>query len=99
MLGVSIPVVPVRGTMWSTKPLEGRKLNSMIFSGESSYFWNVNNDRLIKKGSYPSVTHESEQGQRLTHHLYMKQTHDGCIIAGGDRIVANCNLIPNEPIN
>ena len=29
----------------------------------------------------------------------MKQTHNGQIIAGGDRIVTDCRAVPNAPIN
>ena len=35
----------------------------------------------------------------MTHHLYLKQTHDGCIIAGGDRVVVNLDEAPTTPID
>ena len=35
----------------------------------------------------------------MTHHLYLKQTHDGCIIAGGDRVVVTNNEVPNQYID
>ena len=35
----------------------------------------------------------------MTHHLYLKQTHDGCIIAGGDRVVVTNDEVPNQYID
>jgi hypothetical protein len=40
-LGIEIPVVPVRGTMWSSKPMAKGYLNNIVFSSESSYFWST----------------------------------------------------------
>lgn len=83
LLGITIPVVPVRGTMWSTKPLKQRKLNTVILSAEAGAFWSQHNEALMRRGVPPGVSHQLG-GERMTRHLYLKQTHDGCIIAGGD---------------
>ena len=48
-------------------------------------FWTHHNSTLTNKGLPSSTTHVGQD--RITNHIYMKQTHDGCIIAGGDRIV------------
>jgi sarcosine oxidase subunit beta len=98
LLGVTIPVVPVRGTMWSTKPLAQGKLKTLVFSAEAGAFWNQHNKALMQRGVPPSVSH-ALGGERMTHHLYLKQTHDGCIIGGGDRVVVNLDEAPNFPID
>ena len=49
------------------------------------------------KGVPPNVTHVKDT--RLTNHLYLKQTHDGKIISGGDRIVSDPQDSPDKPIN
>ena len=58
--------------MWSTKPLKERKINTIILSGESTTFFNLNNEKRIKSGLIPSVTQDRESSERLTHHLYLK---------------------------
>jgi len=93
LLGITIPVVPVRGTMWATKPLAQGKLKTLVFSAEAGAFWNQHNKALMQRGAPPSVSH-ALGGERMTRHLYLKQTHDGRIIAGGDRVVVNVNEAP-----
>ena len=80
MLGIRIPVVPVRGQMWATEPLPPRVFHSL--SGVESYsHWSADpgGDGLTP----PELTHIGEL--RITRHLYGRQTRDGEIIFGGDR--------------
>ena len=57
MLSVTIPVVPTRGTMWSTKPLAQGILSTIMFSAEAATYWAEHNKGLIKKGVPPNVSH------------------------------------------
>jgi sarcosine oxidase subunit beta len=80
MLGVHIPIVPVRGQMWASAPLPPRVFHT-ISAAESSLQWHTapGNDRQTP----PYLTHRGQQ--RLTRHLYGRQTRAGEIIFGGDR--------------
>ena len=80
MLGVRIPIVPVRGQMWATQPLPPRVFYSLS-SAESYEHWSrrPGNDA----DTPPELTHIG--GHRVTRHLYGRQTRDGEIIFGGDR--------------
>ena len=80
MLGLRIPVVPVRGQMWATEPLPPRVFHSLS-SAESPLHWKSSpgNDA----NTPPELTHAGPQ--RVTRHLYGRQTRDGEIIFGGDR--------------
>jgi len=80
MLGIRIPVIPVRGQMWATEPLPPRVFHSL--SGVESYsHWSADpgGDATIP----PELTHIGDR--RVTRHLYGRQTRDGEIIFGGDR--------------
>ena len=80
MLGVRIPVVPVRGQMWATEPLPPRVFHSL--SGVESYsHWSA--DAGGTANLPPELTHVG--GRRTTRHLYGRQTCDGEIVFGGDR--------------
>jgi sarcosine oxidase subunit beta len=80
MLGLSIPVYAVRGQMWATAPMPPRIFHS-IGALESHLHWHT---RPYSDEQTPlELTHR--QGQRLTRHLYGRQTRDGEIIIGGDR--------------
>src|SRR5437588_3988867 len=80
MLGLSIPVYAVRGQMWATAPIPPRIFHS-IGALESHLYWH---SHPYSDGQTPlELTHR--QGQRLTRHLYGRQTRDGEIIIGGDR--------------
>ncbi len=83
MLGVRIPVIPVRGQMWATEPLPPRVFHS-ISGAESPAHWSAapGND----SGTPPELTHL--RGRRVTRHLYGRQTRDGEVIFGGDREMA-----------
>ena len=80
ILGVSIPVVPVRGQMWATEPLPPRVFHGL--SGAESYaYWS--DDSGAGPDTPPELTHLGER--RITRHLYGRQTRDGEVIFGGDR--------------
>ena len=83
MLGVRIPVIPVRGQMWATEPLNPRVFHS-ISGAESPTHWSAapGNDSATP----PELTHL--RGRRVTRHLYGRQTRDGEVIFGGDREMA-----------
>ncbi len=80
MLGVRIPIVPVRGQMWATPPMPPRVFHGMS-AVESYSHWagNPGGDASTP----PELTHIGPR--RVTRHLYGRQTRDGEIIFGGDR--------------
>ena len=80
MLGVRIPIVPVRGQMWATQPLPPRVFYSLS-SAESYEHWSHSPGRSVD--TPPELTHLG--GSRVTRHLYGRQNRDGEIIFGGDR--------------
>ncbi len=80
MLGIRIPVIPVRGQMWATEPLPPRVFHSL--SGVESYsHWSADPGGTVDLP--PELTHV--EGRRTTRHLYGRQTRDGEIVFGGDR--------------
>ena len=80
MLGVRIPVVPVRGQMWATQPLPPRVFHGL--SGAESYsHWSASPG--AGPDTPPELTHSGNR--RVTRHLYGRQTRDGEIVFGGDR--------------
>ena len=83
MLGLRIPIVPVRGQMWSTAPLPPSVFATMS-SAESSMAWSV--DDGADAATPPELTHLD--GRRVTRHLYGRQRRNGEIIFGGDRQMA-----------
>lgn len=80
MLGVQIPIVPVRGQMWATQPLPPRVFYSLS-SAESYAHWSRNPGG--SGDTPPELTHVADR--RVTRHLYGRQNRDGEIIFGGDR--------------
>ena len=80
MLGLRIPIVPVRGQMWATESLPPRVFHT-ISSAESEYHWHL--DPENDSETPPDLTHKGER--RITRHLYGRQTRLGEIIFGGDR--------------
>ena len=82
MLGIRIPIVPVRGQMWATEPLPPRVFHSLS-SVESSLHWKTSSG---DGSAPPELTHKGPR--RVTRHLYGRQTRDGEIIFGGDRQMA-----------
>jgi sarcosine oxidase subunit beta len=80
MLSLHVPVISVRGQMWSTGPVPPR-LFLALGAAESTLYWHRNAD---SDNDTPSeLTHH--ENVRLTRHLYGRQTADGEIIFGGDR--------------
>ena len=90
MLGLDIPILPVRGQMWATRSLPPA-LFHLISSAESELAWHRNpgNDA----DTPPELTHRS--GERVTRHLYGRQTKDGEIIFGGDREIVAYDKTPD----
>lgn len=80
MLGLSIPVYAVRGQMWATARVPPSIFHS-IGALESHLYWHSH--PYSDEQTPLELTHR--QGQRLTRHLYGRQTRDGEIIIGGDR--------------
>ncbi len=90
LLGLDIPILPVRGQMWSTPSLPPR-LFHVIGSAESEFHWSQTpgNDAHTP----PELTHREEM--RLTRHLYGRQRKTGEIIFGGDRQLVGYNKTPD----
>lgn len=80
MLGLSIPVVPVRGQMWATESLPPSLYQTMS-SAESAYAWSLDDGSDVV--TPPELTHRGDV--RVTRHLYGRQRRNGEIIFGGDR--------------
>jgi len=90
MLGLKIPIVPIRGQMWATEPQPPRVFHT-IGSAESSFDWSQDNGG--NDSTPPNLTHRGDQ--RLTRHLYGRQRKNGEIIFGGDRQDLGYNTIPD----
>lgn len=86
MLGIRIPIIPVRGQMWATGGLPPRIFHTLS-SAESAFQWR--NAPGNDSETPPELTHKN--GKRLTRHLYGRQTRDGEIIFGGDRQTVGYN--------
>jgi sarcosine oxidase subunit beta len=87
LLGLEIPIVPVRGQMWATAPVAPRVFQTMS-SAESALAWHRD-----PGGEPPFLT--LRKGVRLTRHLYGRQRRDGEIIVGGDRELAGWSTTPD----
>jgi sarcosine oxidase subunit beta len=87
LLGLDIPIVPVRGQMWATPPAPPSVFQT-ISSAESQHAWHVD-----PGGEPPFLTIRT--GARVTRHLYGRQRRDGEIIFGGDREQAGWNTTPD----
>ena len=90
MLGIKIPIVPIRGQMWATESLPTRVLHT-IGSTISSYTWSKSNGS--DDVTPPNLTHKN--GRRMTRHLYGRQRKNGEIIFGGDRESLGYNTTPD----
>ena len=90
MLGIKIPIVPIRGQMWATESLPTRVLHT-IGSTISSYAWSKSNGS--DDVTPPNLTHKN--GRRMTRHLYGRQRKNGEIIFGGDRESLGYNTTPD----
>ena len=85
--------------MWATASLKETKVKSIVFSADAASYWAKNNAKLIERGSPPSISHPGKGHHRLATHMYLKQTHDGKVISGGDRIVSDPTEDPTSPID
>lgn len=90
MLGLTIPIKPIRGQMWATESLPPRFFHR-ISSSESSYAWSRNDGS--DSSTPPNLTHKN--GRRMTRHLYGRQRRNGEIIFGGDREDVGYNTTPD----
>lgn len=83
LLGLNIPIVPIRGQMWATA-IQPPRVFHTIGSAESSLDWSRDNggDAVTP----PNITHKNNR--RTTRHLYGRQRKNGEIIFGGDRVSA-----------
>ncbi|MDP6226133.1 MAG: FAD-dependent oxidoreductase [Dehalococcoidia bacterium] len=94
MLGLHIPIVPVRGQMWST-PSVPPCLFHTISSTESDLCWDGEHkqrDQGNAGAPPPDLTHGADT--RLTRHLYGRQTRSGEVIFGGDRQLVGFKRVP-----
>ena len=87
MLGLNIPIKPVRGQMWATGVLPPR-LHHVITSMESESSWASGVG--VGPDIPPELTHKD--GTRITRHLYGRQTKAGEIVFGGDRELTGFDL-------
>jgi sarcosine oxidase subunit beta len=97
MLGLDIPIVPVRGQMWATAPVPPHVFQT-IGSAESAMAWYRDRggelSRLDRRhGEPPDLTHRG--GTRVTRHLYGRQRRNGEIIFGGDRELVGWDTTPD----
>ena len=84
MLGLRVPIVPVRGQMWATAPMAPAMFHALS-SAESYQYWS---EYPASGGALPpNLTHDG--GLRITRHLYGSQTLSGAIAFGGDRQVVD----------
>jgi sarcosine oxidase subunit beta len=90
MLGLRIPIVPIRGQMWATDTLPPRVFHT-ISSVESACFWQCHPGHDAE--TPPELTHQGRS--RLTRHLYGRQTRRGDIIFGGDRQLVAYDTTPD----
>ena len=90
MLGLKIPIVPIRGQMWATESLPPRIFHD-ISSAESSFAWSQDNGS--DDSTPPNLTHKGDR--RITRHLYGRQRKNGEIIFGGARQDLGYNKNPD----
>ncbi len=90
MLGLKIPIVPVRGQMWATAS-QSPSVFHTIGSAESSFAWSRDNGS--DDVTPPNLTHKN--GRRVIRHLYGRQRKNGEIIFGGDRESLGYNTTPD----
>jgi sarcosine oxidase, subunit beta len=86
LLGLDIPIVPVRGQMWATAPVPPSVFQT-IASAESQHAWHLD------PGSAPPFL-TLRKGVRVTRHLYGRQRRNGEIVFGGDREQVGWNTTP-----
>jgi sarcosine oxidase subunit beta len=97
LLGLDIPIVPVRGQMWAAAP-GAPGIFQTIGSAESALAWHRDrggelSTRARRSGEPPDLTLRG--GVRVTRHLYGRQRRDGEIVFGGDRALAGWTTAPD----
>ena len=104
MLGIEIPIAPIRGQMWATEPVPP-SIFHLIGSVESAFDWSssqrstptrrgMESDQQDADGAFPpDITHHGDT--RITRHLYGGQSRNGEIIFGGDRQMIGYDYTPN----
>lgn len=90
MLGLRIPIVPIRGQMWDTAPLPPRTFQTFS-SAESTMDW----DTEVGRDPETPLELTHREGQRLTRHIYGRQTQEGEIRFGGDREMLGYDQTPD----
>ncbi len=89
MLGIEIPVAPIKGQMWATEPVPP-SIFHLSGSMESPFDWsNQDSDENYP----PEITHRGDT--RVTRHLYGGQTRNGEIVFGGDRQMVGYDYTPD----
>ena len=88
ILGIDIPVAPVKGQMWATAPMPP-SIYHLSGSIESAYDWN---HQTPDANFPPDITHRGDT--RITRHLYGGQSRNGEIIFGGDRQLVGYDYTP-----
>ncbi len=91
LLGLDVPIVPVRGQMWATQPLPPRVFHT-IAATESPLAWS--HSRYAAADAPPDQTHDG--ARRLTRHLYGRQNALGEVIFGGDRQSVGYDKTPDR---
>ena len=89
ILGIDIPVAPVKGQMWATAPMPP-SIYHLSGSMESAYDWDC---QTPDANFPPDITHRGNP--RITRHLYGGQSRNGEIIFGGDRQLVGYDYTPN----
>ena len=89
ILGIDIPVAPVKGQMWATAPMPP-SIYHLSGSMESAYDWDC---QTPDANFPPDITHRGDT--RITRHLYGGQSRNGEIIFGGDRQLVGYDYTPN----
>ncbi len=89
LVGLRIPVAPIKGQMWATGPVPPCIFH-VIGSAESAFDWSL---QPQTDDFPPELTHHGDT--RGTRHLYGGQTRNGEIIFGGDRRLAGYDYTPD----
>ena len=92
MVGLEIPVVPVRGQMWATDATVP-VLRHGIAAVESTHAWATAASAATIP---PELTHRD--GARLTRHVYGRQRPNGEVVFGGDRVLSGGRVVDAEGI-
>ena len=61
-VGVELPIIPVRGTMWSTRAKSAKNISNVILGAESHEFWSRTRAKV-------NITHEATDSKRLTRNV------------------------------